>query len=212
MSAYPKTLLWIRRVLQTIRALPHLWLFRRVSVRPIIEKDMARWLDVLGQTEQAGPAPWRRLLHLLRQDIPEFRSLFYYRVERDKSVWNRLLLEMARLLYRPRILLLIRTPSVGPGLFIQHGFSSGIGAKSIGENCWINQQVTIGWDKGGAPAIGNNVMIAPGAQVFGNITIGDNVIIGANAVVFKNVPPNCTVVGVPAYIVKRDGKKTKEPL
>jgi serine O-acetyltransferase len=46
----------------------------------------------------------------------------------------------------------------------------------------------------------------------GEITIGDHVEIGANAVVVKNVPPNCTVVGVPAYIIRRDGKRVNEPL
>jgi serine O-acetyltransferase len=48
--------------------------------------------------------------------------------------------------------------------------------------------------------------------VLGDITVGDNCTVGANAVVIKSVPPHCTVVGVPAYIVKRDGIKTKQPL
>ncbi|MBA3942960.1 MAG: hypothetical protein H0X37_00190 [Herpetosiphonaceae bacterium] len=108
--------------------------------------------------------------------------------------------------------LYIPTSTIGPGLFIQHGFSTIIAAKSIGENCWINQQVTIGYSRDECPTIGNNVVITAGAKVLGNISIGDNTVIGANAVVVKNVPPNCTVVGVPAYIIKRDGKKTKEEL
>ena len=44
-------------------------------------------------------------------------------------------------------------------------------------------------------------------KLLGGITIGDNVIIGANAVVVKDVPSNCTVVGVPGYIIRRDGRK-----
>ena len=73
--------------------------------------------------------------------------------------------------------------------------------------------LTIGYSRGDdGPTIGNNVAIKAGAKVLGNITIGDNSVEGANAVVFRNVPPNCTVVGVPAYIVKRDGKKTNEPV
>jgi serine O-acetyltransferase len=38
------------------------------------------------------------------------------------------------------------------------------------------------------------------------------VTIGANAVVCKNVPPDCTVVGVPAHIVRRNGKRVNESL
>nr|WP_275994314.1 hypothetical protein [Argonema antarcticum] len=83
----------------------------------------------------------------------------------------------------------------------------------IGENCWINQQVSIGYkDKTGRPKIGDNVRITAGAKVLGNITVGNNVTVGANAVVIKNVPDNCVVVGVPAYIVKKNGLKVKEEL
>ena len=48
--------------------------------------------------------------------------------------------------------------------------------------------------------------------MLGNITIGDRVTIGANAVVVKNVPADCVVVGVPAYIIRRNGVKGKESL
>jgi len=44
------------------------------------------------------------------------------------------------------------------------------------------------------------------------LRVGDNSTVGANAVVFKDVPENCTVVGVPAYIDRRNGVKVKEPL
>ena len=45
-----------------------------------------------------------------------------------------------------------------------------------------------------------------------NAQIGDNVQIGANCVVIKDVPPNCTVVGVPAYIVRHNGIRVHEKL
>ena len=122
-------------------------------------------------------------------------------------------MEIANLFFAPMSTLYIFSSSIGEGLFIQHGFSTIIAAHSIGKNCWINQQVTIGFSGDGkSPTIGDNVQITAGAKVFGDITIGDNSLIGANAVVFKDVPKNCTVVGVPGYIVKRDGKKVKEPL
>jgi serine O-acetyltransferase len=109
--------------------------------------------------------------------------------------------------------LFINCQDIGAGFYIQHGFSTIITAKSIGKDCWINQQVTVGYNgKNNFPTIGDNVVIRAGAKVVGKITIGNNVKIGANAVVVKDVPENCTVVGVPAYIVKKNGIKTKEEL
>ncbi|WP_429394402.1 serine O-acetyltransferase [Mucilaginibacter lappiensis] len=108
--------------------------------------------------------------------------------------------------------LFIHTQDIGPGLYIQHGFATIITAKSIGKDCWINQQVTIGFNGADSPVIKDNVTIRAGAKVIGNVTVGGNSIVGANAVVVKNVPGNSTVVGVPAYIIKRDGIKVKESL
>ena len=109
--------------------------------------------------------------------------------------------------------LYIYTKDIGPGLFIQHGFATIISAEKIGRNCWINQQVTIGYlNDTDTPTLGNNVVIHAGAKVLGRLRIGDNCTVGANAVVVKDIPENCTVVGVPAYIVRRDGVKVKEPL
>ncbi len=79
----------------------------------------------------------------------------------------------------------------------------------IGANVTILQQVTIGQirtNDNKAPIIGNNVYIGAGAKIFGDIRIGNNVNIGANAVVLHDVPDNCTVVGVPARIIKRKDK------
>ena len=56
---------------------------------------------------------------------------------------------------------------------------------------------------GGAPDIGRNVQIGARAMILGGVKIGDNVKIGAGAVVLSDVPANCTVVGIPAKIVKR---------
>ncbi|MCX7694188.1 MAG: serine O-acetyltransferase [Caloramator sp.] len=96
---------------------------------------------------------------------------------------------------------------IGKGLFIDHGMGVVIGETAeVGDNVTIYHGVTLGGtgkDKGKRhPTIGNNVVIGAGAKVLGPITVGDNVKIGANAVVLKNIPPNVTVVGIPAKIVR----------
>lgn len=74
------------------------------------------------------------------------------------------------------------------------------GAASIGHNCVIFQQVTIGSNmlsdsKGrGAPVIGDNCYIGAGAKIIGAVKVGNNVRVGANAVVYKDVPDNSIVL------------------
>lgn len=57
------------------------------------------------------------------------------------------------------------------------------------------------------PTLKDNVMVSAGAKVLGSFTIGENSKIGAGSVVLKEVPPNCTVVGVPGRIVKRENQR-----
>lgn len=55
------------------------------------------------------------------------------------------------------------------------------------------------------PVLGDNIYIAPGAKIFGNIKIANRCRIGANAVVNKNCNiENATLVGVPAKIITKD--------
>jgi serine O-acetyltransferase len=162
--------------------------------------DTRRWIDVykLHYGISSG-------FIFLLSHYPEFRNLFYYRAGSVSVLLNILCRKMASLY--------ITTETVGEGLFIQHGFATVIAAHSIGKNCWINQQVTIGFSNtNDCPVIADNVTINAGAKVIGGISIGENSVIGANAVVVKNVPANCVVVGVPAYIIKRNGIKVKEEL
>ena len=89
----------------------------------------------------------------------------------------------------------------GAGLCIVHYGTIVISSKAkVGENCRIHPSTSIG-DYDGAPTIGNNVYIGPGAKLFGKIAIGNNVAIGANAVVNSNIPDNVTVGGIPAKII-----------
>lgn len=101
---------------------------------------------------------------------------------------------------------------VGRRLFIDHGMGVVVGETStIGDDVTLYQGVTLGGtgkEHGKRhPTIGNGVVIGAGAKVLGNILVGDNSRVGAGSVVLRNVPDNSTVVGVPAHIVFRDGKR-----
>ena len=100
--------------------------------------------------------------------------------------------------------------TIGRRLVIDHGTGVVIGETAeIGDDVLIYQGVTLGGtgkDKGKRhPTIGNNVMISSGAKVLGPFKVGDNSRIAAGAVVLDEVPSDCTVVGVPARVVKRSG-------
>ena len=104
--------------------------------------------------------------------------------------------------------------TIGRRLVIDHGTGIVIGETAeIGDDVLIYQGVTLGGtgkDIGKRhPTIGNNVMISAGAKVLGPFKIGDNSRIAAGAVVLDEVPPNSTVVGVPARVVKQNGKKVE---
>jgi serine O-acetyltransferase len=92
---------------------------------------------------------------------------------------------------------------IGGGLMIPHPNGIVINAKAtIGANCLIFQQVTIGATHRGIPRIGGQVDIGAGAKILGPIIVGDHAVVGANSVVVKNVLPATTVVGIPARVVK----------
>lgn len=93
----------------------------------------------------------------------------------------------------------------GPGLAIVHYGTIVInGNAKIGANCRMHACVNIGASGGEdeAPQLGDNVYIAPGAKIYGNISIANNTAIGANAVVNKSFNKENTVIaGVPAKVI-----------
>ncbi|MBP9865843.1 MAG: serine acetyltransferase, partial [Candidatus Omnitrophica bacterium] len=104
---------------------------------------------------------------------------------------------------------------IGRGLFIDHGMGVVIGETAeVGENVTLYQGVTLGGtgtERGKRhPTIGNNVVVGAGAKVLGNIKVGNNVKVGAGSVVVHPVPDLCTVVGVPAEIVRKGGQRVTE--
>lgn len=137
----------------------------------------------------------------------EFRDVYYMRIGQIHKLFKWML--PGRTLCG---LYSTKRDNIGGGIYIQHGWAMVLDAEKVGENLWINQNVTVGYRGNGHPTIGDNVRIGTGAVILGPIRIGNNVNIGANAIVLKDVPDNCTVVSPPAYIIKRDGVKVHEEL
>ena len=94
---------------------------------------------------------------------------------------------------------------IGGGLMLPHPNGIVIHPDAtIGPNCLIFQQVTLGGGIHGAPRIGGHVDIGTGAKILGAVCLGDHCKIGANAVVINDVPPHGTAVGVPARVTGID--------
>ena len=97
-----------------------------------------------------------------------------------------------------------RGADFGPRFVLIHATGVVInGAVRGGSDVRLEHQVTIGSEGRRAPTLGDHVFVGAGAKIIGGVQIGSNARIGANAVVVHDVPAYCTVVGVPARIVRR---------
>lgn len=105
--------------------------------------------------------------------------------------------------------------TIGEGFFIDHGMGIVIGETAeIGKNCVMFHHVTLGGTGKHVgkrhPTIGNNVLLSKGATLLGPITVGNNVKVGAETFIINHdVPDNCTVVGAPGVIVRKDGQQVR---
>lgn len=188
----------VRRLL----ALPAVLAFAVTDRQDLILADLKRWAEI-----EERPFQMPGLLIDLIVERGEFRTLMYHRLSRGNRL-GKLLGRLCFILLPQKTTLYLALDEIGPGLFIQHGFSTGVDAEYIGANVWINQQVTIGYtpNKDGklaAPRIEDGATIYAGAKVLGGVRIGRNAIVGANAVVLKDVPDNAIAVGVPAVVRER---------
>ncbi|HOP07735.1 MAG TPA: serine O-acetyltransferase [candidate division Zixibacteria bacterium] len=145
-------------------------------------------------------------------------------------IWHRLIhfLYAIRIPFIPRMLSQIGRfltgleihpgAKIGKGFFVDHGAGVVIGETAeIGDRCVLFHNVTLGGTgkhKGKRhPTLGNDVFVGTGSTILGPVTIGNNVKIGANAfVVMRDIPSNCTVVGTPARIIRKDGINCDEEL
>lgn len=94
----------------------------------------------------------------------------------------------------------------GPGLAIVHYGTIVVNANAkVGANCRIHPSTCIGASGGSAkaPQIGDNVYIAPGVKIYGDIRLGNNIATAANAAVAKSFEEeNILIGGVPAVKIK----------
>lgn len=192
--------------------IPHVLVFELSKHHNTICIDIERWMACSEShlPKLSSFINVRLSLIYLLLNFQEFRNVFYLRSGKIKYLLSYL---------RPLSSLYIWTKNAefGAGTYIQHGFATVITAKHIGVNCWINQQVTIGYSnsksKGlGNPWIGDNVRVSCGAKVCGPITVGNNCTIGANAVVVKDVPDNTVVIPSPTVVIEQNGVKCNKKL
>jgi serine O-acetyltransferase len=94
----------------------------------------------------------------------------------------------------------------GPGLSIVHYGTIVVNHNArVGKNCRIHACTNIGASGGSnkAPVLGDNIYVAPGAKIYGDIRLGNNIAISANAVVNKSFSEeNVMLAGVPARVIK----------
>jgi serine O-acetyltransferase len=192
---------YIKNALVLFRFIPHILIFYCHPNKGLLSKELTVWARVIMNVDSNNRI-FFNFCWLLRF-VPEYRSVFYFRL-------GTTLRTLLSFLAKPRESFYLNMPSVnvGYGCVLQHGFSTIVEAISIGHECQIWHNVTIGTNishSGNKPIIGNNVKVCTGAIVLGKIQIGNNVTIGAGTIIVKDVPDNCTVVGNPATIIKKDG-------
>jgi serine O-acetyltransferase len=96
--------------------------------------------------------------------------------------------------------------TIGRRVVIDHGMGIVIGeTATVGDGCLLYKGVVLGGTtlerKKRHPQLGNNVVVGSNACILGAIEIGDGARIGSGSVVVRPVPPEATVVGVPARII-----------
>ncbi len=138
--------------------------------------------------------------------IPQFRYLFIYRMaSKYKNT------PIIGIFYRTILLILSRIygfqidlrAKIGDGFYIGHIGTIIIGGATVGRNCNIAHNVTLGKDNRykydrPPPTIGDRVWIGIGCVIVGDIKIGSDVLISPNTFVNFDIPDNCIVMGNPA--------------
>lgn len=160
----------------------------------IFKYDVENYLNM---TKNAGPVGLCKMmvyfLHPRLMPIGIFRiSSFFYRsnikiLAQVFSYFNQIFFGLE---ISPKV-------KIGPGFFMPHCRSTVIGAKAIGDNVTIYQNVTIGakyldfdYNSETRPTIGSNVIIGTGATVLGGVKIGEGARIGPHTLVTTDIEPS----------------------
>lgn len=171
-----------------------------------------RMREDIGSVLERDPAAGSRLMVVLC--YPGLHAVWAQRItswfwRSHMHLLGRFLSQVARLLTGIEI---HPGAQIGRRVFIDHGAGVVIGETAIvGNDVTLYQGVTLGGtghEHGKRhPTLRDGVFVGSNAQVLGNICIGENSRVGAGSVVLRDVPPNSTVVGVPAHIVYQNGER-----
>lgn len=177
------------------------FMFLREAVATYRQRDPAArsWLTVFFCYPGLHAQLWHRIAHWLWQ-----HRLFFL---------GRCVSHLSRFLTGIEIHPAAR---LGRRIVLDHGMGIVVGETAeIGDDCYLYHQVTLGVARTSQnkrhPTLGRGVTVGAGAKVLGAITVGDGARIGANAVVIDDVPPNVTMVGIPARPVERGRRPAFEP-
>jgi len=179
------------------------------------EKKKGFWSEAIRVTKENDPAARTALEVFLT--YPGVKALAAHRI--SHFLWRHHLKLLARMhsqFWRFWTQIEIHPGAeIAHGVFIDHGSGLVIGETAIVEkNVKLYHGVTLGGtgkDKGKRhPTIRQGALISAHSQLLGPIEGGENAKVGASAVVVTDVPPEVTVVGIPAKVVRVKGKKDVE--
>ena len=179
------------------------------------EKKKGFWSEAIRVTKENDPAARTALEVFLT--YPGVKALAAHRI--SHFLWRhhcKLLARMHSQFWRFWTQIEIHPGAeIAHGVFIDHGSGLVIGETAIVEkDVKLYHGVTLGGtgkDKGKRhPTIRQGALISAHSQLLGPIEVGENAKVGASAVVVTDVPPEVTVVGIPAKVVRVKGKKDVE--